>query len=173
MQKEDCFLVGTVFKLHGYKGGVKIYNNQEIYLEYNSINHFFIEHDNILVPFFIADARQVKSNVILVKFEDINSEKKALSILKKNVYLPTEFLTDNQKEKLNEITITGFKVIDINLGKLGKVSYINSKTSQKLIYVKKDEKEFCFPMHEEFIHHINTKEEVLEVSLPEDLINLN
>ena len=30
MQKEDCFLVGTVFKLHGYKGDVKIYNEDDI-----------------------------------------------------------------------------------------------------------------------------------------------
>lgn len=173
MQKKDCFLFGTIFRLHGYKGAVKIYNNQEIYLNYSDIKYFFIEHNEVLVPFFIKEVSEIKKNISLVKFEDINSEEKALSILKKNVYLPTEFLTKNQKEKINEIQITGFKVIDINLGELGEVSSISSKTHQKLIYVKKEEKEFCFPMHEEFIIKINTEKQVIKVSIPEDLINLN
>ena len=65
------------------------------------------------------------------------------------------------------------KVIDINLGPIGEVSNISSKTPQKLIYVKKDKKEFCFPMHEEFITNINTEKKIINVSIPEDLINLN
>tara|TARA_B100001250_G_scaffold65182_2_gene51671 strand:- start:1334 stop:1855 length:522 start_codon:yes stop_codon:yes gene_type:complete len=173
MQKENCFLVGTVFKLHGYKGQVKIYNNKEIHLDFNSINYFLIDHDNILVPFFCIKSRQIKNNIILVNFEDIDSEKKALSILKKDVYLPIKFLTKTQKESLNEIQFIGFQVVDVHQGKLGEISYVNSKNPQELIYVKKDGKEFCFPMHEEFINHIDNERKILNVNIPEDLINLN
>ena len=173
MQKKNCFLLGTVFKLHGYKGQVKIYYNQEIHLDFNSINYFLIDHDDILVPFFSIKTRQIKDNIILVNFEDIDSEKKALSILKKDVYLPIEFLTATQQESPNEIQFTGFQVVDVHLGELGEVSYVNSKTLQQLIYVKKDGKEFCFPMHKEFINHIDNERRILKVSIPEDLINLN
>ena len=173
MQKKDCFLVGTVFKLHGYKGDVKIYNDNKIIFNFDNINFFLIEKENTLIPFFIIDARTTKSNIILTKFEDINSEKEALSILKSKVYLPINLLPKINQESYNQIQLIDFKVLDVNLGKLGVVSYINTQTAQKLIYVRQDEKEFCFPMHEEFIFNIDTKNKTLKVSIPEELINLN
>ena len=99
MQKKDCFLVGTVFKLHGYKGDVNIYNDDDILFDFNTIKYFLIERNNTLVPFFITKARHTKPNIILVKFEDINSEKEALSILKQKVYLPIEFLPEIDRMK--------------------------------------------------------------------------
>ncbi|MBU46740.1 MAG: 16S rRNA processing protein RimM [Flavobacteriales bacterium] len=173
MQKKDCFLVGTVFKLHGYKGDVNIYNDDDIFLDFNTITYFLIEQDNTLIPFFIAKARPTKRNVILVKFEDINSEKEALAILKKNVYLPTKFFLKSNKETIFEKKLLGFKVLDVKLGDLGRVTAINSQTPQQLIHVSKNEKEFCFPMHEQFIISVNDKKQIIEIKIPEDLITLN
>ena len=173
MQKKDCFLVGTVFKLHGYKGDVNIYNDDDILFDFNTIKYFLIERNNTLIPFFIAKARHTKPNIILVKFEDINSEKEALSILKQKVYLPIEFLPEIDSNEISEKQLIGFKVIDIKLGELGEISYINSQTAQQLIYVSKDGKEFCFPMHKQFIISVDSKKRIMEVTIPEDLINLN
>ena len=52
MQKEDCFLFGTVFKLHGYKGNVKIFNENYTSVDFSVIEYFLIEQENILVPYF-------------------------------------------------------------------------------------------------------------------------
>lgn len=172
MQKENCFLVGTVFKLHGYKGDVTIYNNNEIPLNFNTLNFFLIEDNNSLVPFFITKARHKKKNIILVKFEDVNSEEEALRILKRDAYLPSK-LFPKHKNEISENQFIGFKVLDINLGDLGKINYINSQTPQQLIYVSKDGKEFCFPMHEQFVKGVDSKEKVMEVEIPEDFLNLN
>jgi 16S rRNA processing protein RimM len=172
MQKKNCFLVGTVFKLHGYKGDVIIYNNEDIPLNFNTINYFLIEQNNSLVPFFITKARHKKKNIILVKFEDVNSEEEALRILKKDAYLPSNLLPKHKKE-LSEKQLVGFKVLDITLGELGKINYINSQTAQQLIYVSKDGKEFCFPMHKQFIININSEKGIMEVNIPKDLISLN
>jgi len=172
MQKENCFLVGTVFKLHGYKGDVTIYNNNEIPLNFNTLNFFLIEDKNSLVPFFITKARHKKKNIILVKFEDVNSEEEALRILKRDAYLPSKLFPKHKKE-ISENQFIGFKVLDINLGDLGKINYINSQTPQQLIYVSKDGKEFCFPMHEQFVKGVDSKKKVMEVEIPEDFLNLN
>ena len=172
MRKKDCFLVGTIFKLHGYKGEVTIYNNNDILFNFNAINYFFIEKNNSLVPFFITKARLKKKNIILVKFEDVNSEEEALQILKRDAYLPRK-LFPKQKRQISEKQFIGFKILDITLGDLGKINYINSQTPQDLIYVSKDGKEFCFPMHNEFIIKINYEKEIMEVNIPEDLLQLN
>ena len=118
MQKKDCFLVGTVFKLHGYKGDVNIYNNNDILFDFNTIKYFLIEQNNSLVPFFISKARHTKENVILVSLEEINSEKTAKSLLKQKVYLPIEFLPENDENEISEKQLIGFKVQDINFGAL-------------------------------------------------------
>lgn len=172
MQKKDCFLVGTVFKLHGYKGDVNIYNENDIVFELNKIKYFLIEKNNTLIPFFIQKIRYKKANIILTKFDDINSEEEALKILKHKIYLPNNFLPKiNSQTTKNEFL--GFKVIDKYLGELGDITYINSQTKQKLIYVSTNENEFCFPMHENFIINVNIEKRIMEVNIPEDLINLN
>jgi 16S rRNA processing protein RimM len=58
MQKKDCFLFGTVFKLHGYKGDVNIYNNDNIHVNYSLLKYIFIQFDNDLVPYFIENKGQ-------------------------------------------------------------------------------------------------------------------
>ena len=173
MQKKDCFLVGTIFKLHGYKGDVNIYNDNDILFDFNTIKYFFIEQNNTLVPFFIINARHTKPNVVLVKFEDVNSEAAANKIYKQKVYLPKDWLPKKNENESTEQKLIGYRVIDTNLGDLGEITYINSQTAQQLIYVSKDGKEFCFPMHEQFVKRIDIKEEIMEVEIPEEFLSLN
>ena len=80
MQKKDCFLFGTVFKMHSYKGSVNIYNENGINLDISKINYFLIDFDNELVPYFIEKVHETKLNIILVKFENLNSEEAAKKI---------------------------------------------------------------------------------------------
>ena len=173
MQKKDCFLVGTVFKLHGYKGDVNIYNDDDIPFDFSALDYFLIELNNELVPYFIDRARPTKPNVILVKFEDVNSEEAAKKIHKLKAYLPLDFLPETDESEITDKKLIGYLVIDIILGELGKITYINSQTTQQLIYVSKDGKEFCFPMHEQFVKRIDIKEGIMEVEIPEEFLNLN
>lgn len=174
MQKKDCFLIGTIFKLHGYKGNVNVYNNHNILFDFQNINYLLIEQNNTLVPLFIKNIKHTKKNIILVKFEDINSENDAKSILKRKVYLPKKSLPKKNKKEISETEeLIGLKILDTNLGDLGSISYINSQTAQRLIYVNKNGKEFCFPMHKNFIIDINVTEGIMQVQIPNELINLN
>ena len=173
MHKKDCFLFGTVFKLHGFKGDVNIYNDDNIPFDFSKLDYFLIEQKNELVPYFIDKARLTRKNVILVNFEDVNSEKEALKILKRKVYLPKEWLPETDLNEITEKKLIGYTVLDINFGKLGEITYINSQTLQQLIYVEKHGIEFCFPMHEKFVKGIDPKEGIMEVEIPEELLDLN
>jgi 16S rRNA processing protein RimM len=173
MQKKDCFLVGTVFKLHGYKGDVNIYNEDDIPFDFSALEFFLIELDNNLIPFFIDRARPTKPNVVLVKFEDVNSEEDARKILKRKVFLPNELIPEKDHNEISEKQLIGYRVIDIILGELGKITYINSQTAQQLIYVSKDGKEFCFPMHDKFVKGIDANAGIMEVEIPKEFLDLN
>ena len=173
MQKKDCFLFGTVFKLHGYKGDVNIYNDDDIPFDFSKLTYFLIEQNNELVPYFIEQARTTKPNVVLVKFEDIENEALAKKILKRKVYLPKELIPKTDELEITDKKLIGYTVFDNKHGELGKISFINSQTSQQLIYVEKDGKEFCFPMHEQFVKGLDPKEGVMEVQIPDELLDLN
>ena len=173
MQKEDCFLVGTVFKLHGYKGDVNIYNDDDTPFDFSALEFFLIKLDNELIPFFIDRVRPTKPNVVLVKFEDVNSEEDAKKILKRKVFLPKAYFPEKSDNEISEKQLIGCSVIDSEMGELGKITFINSQTPQQLIYVSKDGKEFCFPMHNKFVKGIDIKEGIIDVEIPEEFLNLN
>ena len=171
MKKQDCFLLGTIFKLHGYKGDVNIYNDNDIPLILSEIEFFFIEENNELIPYFAENKRNKKKNVFLVKFEDIDSEEDALKILKRKVYLPKSILKEQDLDQ-NKI-IVGFDVIDRRLGKIGRVEFVNESTSQSLIIVKGEEKEFFIPFHDQFVLNIILGKKIIQVDIPKELININ
>ncbi len=172
MTEQDCFFFGTIYKLHGYKGDVNIYNDNDISLNFKDIEFFFIKDNNELVPYFFENIRNKKKNVLLVKFEDVDSEEDALKIFKKEVYLPKSLI--QEKEVLNQKKIiVGFDVIDKRLGNIGRVEFVNESTTQSLIIVKGKEKEFFIPFHEEFVLKIILDKKIIQVDIPKDLININ
>ena len=171
MKKQDCFLLGTIFKLHGYKGDVNIYNDNDIPLILSEIEFFFIEENNELIPYFAERKRIKKKNILLVKFEDIDTEEDALKILKKKVYLP-KFILKEEDLDYNKI-IVGFDVIDKRLGKIGRVEFVNESTPQSLIIVKAGGREFFIPFHEQFVLNIILEKKIIQVDIPKELININ
>jgi len=173
MEKQDCFLLGTIFKLHGYKGDVNIYNDNDIPLVFTDIEFFYIEENNELIPYFAESVRPKKKQVLLVKLEDVNSEEEAKRILKRKVFLPKELLPEIDTNDISEKQLIGFLVVDIKMGELGKIAFINSQTAQQLIYVSKNGKEFCFPWHEKFVRNIDAEKGIMEVEIPQEFLNLN
>ena len=173
MEKKNCFLIGTIFKLHGYKGNVVIYNENATPLKLNNIDFLLIEKDNTLIPFFIDKIRSIKPHNLLVKFQDINSEEEAKKYLKSVIYLQKKHLLKEEKEISIDKNLIGFHVNDNKLGDLGIISHIDSQTTQKLIYVLKDQIEFCFPMNDHFIKSIELKNKTINVEIPKEILDLN
>ncbi|MBT6013580.1 MAG: 16S rRNA processing protein RimM [Flavobacteriales bacterium] len=172
MKKQECFLFGTIFKLHGYKGDVNIYNDNDIPLVFSEIDFFYVEENNELIPYFADSIRPKKKKILLVKFEDVDSEEVALRILKRQVYLPNKFLPKIEDIIPDKIMV-GFDVMDKTLGKVGIVDFVNDKTAQKLIIVKEGEKEFFIPFHDNFVLNIDLEKKILNVDVPEELMNIN
>ena len=172
MKKQNCFLLGNIFKLHGYKGDVNIYNDNDIKLILSKISFFLIEENNELIPYFTENIRIKKKKILLVKFEDINSESAALKILNKKVYLPNTLYPKIQNLNQNQI-IVGFNVMDKSLGNIGKVEFVSDSKLQSLILVKNEDKEFYIPFHEKFIKEIDVNNKIIKVKIPNELININ
>ena len=166
MKKEDCFFLGYISRKHGYKGDVNI--KLETPAKYKELAHMFIELNEGLVPFFIDSFRLKKENIALVKFEDVNSEEDAQALVGKEVFLPLEYIDENQKNKL--AALIGFEVIDSKHGNIGKVSDILDNTAQELFQIENEEREFLIPITDKYIQKI--EKNTIYLQTPKGLIDL-
>ena len=172
MLKEDCFYVGKIVKKYSFKGELLIKidsDDPEIYEDMESV---FVDLRNNLVPFFIESSQLHKSELLRVKFEDVETEEDADALLKCDIYLPLEFLPKLDDDKFYFHEIIGFRVEDVNFGMVGIVKSINDSTAQALFEIDRDGIEILIPMNDAFIKKVDKENKLILLETPEGLIDL-
>jgi 16S rRNA processing protein RimM len=169
MKKEECFFLGIISKKHGYKGDVNIKLDVNTSEKYKELDYLFIDFNGNLIPFFISSLRFKNNNIALVKFEDVNDEESANSLIGKSTYLPIDLLEED--EKLLQGLIH-FQVIDRNHGELGKVISIKENHLQDLMVIDFKGTELLIPFVENYIKFIDNKKKEIHLHTPDGLIEL-
>lgn len=172
MQKKDCFYLGKIVKKYSFKGEVLIKLDTDEPELYEHLDALFIDLRNSLVPFFIQSSQLHRSELLRVKFEDLDTEQDADSILKCDVYLPLEFLPKLEGDKFYFHEVIGFTVEDVNFGKVGIIKSVNDSTTQALFEIDRNGIEILIPMNDEFIKKVDKKKKLIIVETPEGLIDL-
>jgi len=172
MQKKDCFYLGKIVKKYSFKGEVLIKLDTDEPELYEHLDALFIDLRNSLVPFIIESSQLHRSELLRVKFEDLDTEQDADSILKCDVYLPLEFLPKLEGDKFYFHEIIGFTVEDVNFGKVGVIKSVNDSTAQALFEIDRNGVEILIPMNDAFIKKVDKKKKLIIVETPEGLIDL-
>jgi 16S rRNA processing protein RimM len=73
MNKDNCFQLGYVSKVHGLHGEVTVVLDVDFPEDYEELKHVFIEQKTRLVPFFIEHFVSQPNNKVLAKFEDFDT----------------------------------------------------------------------------------------------------
>lgn len=132
----------------------------------------YVEFGTNLVPFFIEKSSLHKGNQLRVRFEDINSEEDAESILKCGIYLPLDLLPKLSGNKFYYHEVIGFTVVDKNFGEVGEIVHINDKAAQPLFEIDRNGAEIFIPMIDDFIKKVDREKKQIHVATPEGLIEL-
>lgn len=172
MKKEDCFYLGKIVKKYSFKGELLIKLDTDEPELYENIDALFVDLRNNLVPFFIDSSQLHKSDLLRVKFEDVDAESDADALIKCDVYLPLEFLPKLEGDKFYFHEIIGFKVIDKSRGNIGIIRSVNDSTAQALFEIDHGGKEILIPMNDEFIIQVDKVKKEILVDTPEGLIDL-
>ena len=172
MEKKDCFYLGKIVKKFSFKGEVLIKLDTDEPHLYENPDALFIDLRNNLVPFFVESSQFHKPGLLRVKFEEVDTEQDADSILKCDVYLPLEVLPELEDDKFYFHEVIGFTVEDVNFGTVGIVKSINDTTSQALFEIDRDGTEILIPMNDEFIKKVDKVKKLILVETPEGLIDL-
>ena len=172
MKKEDCFYLGKIVKKYSFKGEVLAKLDTDEPALYENLDAIFVQHRNTLIPFFIEHSQLHKSDLLRIKFEDVNTEEDADSLMKSELYLPLELLPKLEGNKFYFHEVIGFTITDVNFGHVGTITAINDTTAQALFEIDRDGLEILIPMNDEFIEEVNRETKTIVVSTPPGLIDL-
>ncbi len=172
MRKDQCFYVGTIVNKFSFKGEllVKLDTDEpELFLEMESV---FIEIGKNLVPFFVEKSQLHKSLLLRVKFEDVDDEPMADSLMKRELYLPLTALPKLEGNKFYFHEIIEFEMIDTAYGNVGTITGVNDTTSQALFEVDHNGDQVLIPVNDEFIVSLDRENKTMTVTAPDGLIEL-
>jgi 16S rRNA processing protein RimM len=172
MNKADCFHLGYIAKLHGFKGEVSLFLDVTNPEDYATLDAMFIEINGHLTPFFVESLKLKNKGFAAIKLEGVNTENDARLLLRKNVYLPASILPELEGTNFYDHEIVDFSVEDINHGDIGKVVQIIDLSANPLIQIEKDGVELLIPLQDNVILEVDRKNKILKVSAPPGLVEL-
>lgn len=172
MRKEDCFFLGKIIGKYSFKGEILVKldtDNPEDFIEMESV---FVEIDENLIPFFIEDSNLQKTDLLRIKFEDIDTEEDAESIIDNSLYLPLSLLPKLSGNKFYYHEVIGFKVMDSNLGAIGSIIGVNDNTPQALFIIEHLGQEVLVPIADDFIDKVDRENKTMHLTTPDGLVDL-
>jgi 16S rRNA processing protein RimM len=172
MRKEDCFYLGKIAKKFSFKGEVLIYLDTDEPELYEDMESVFVEYNKNLVPFFIENSNLHKGDFLRVKFEDVDNEAEADSIIGCEIYLPLNMLPKLEGNKFYFHEVVGFEIEDQRLGIFGKIVSINDTSAQPLFEVINGNVEILVPMIDQFLVKIDRENKKVIMDLPEGLVEM-
>ena len=172
MKKEDCFYLGKIVSKYSFKGELLVKLDTDEPDLYDNLDAIFIDLRGNMVPFFVESSQLHKSNLLRLKFEEVDTEADADALMKTDLYLPLNLLPKLEGNKFYFHEVIGFTVKDTNHGDVGILKGINDSTAQSLFEIDKDGIEILIPMNDEFIVKVDRENKTIEVNTPEGLIDL-
>lgn len=172
MKKEDCFFLGKIVSKYSFKGELLIKLDTDEPDLYDELDSVFIDLRNNLVPFFIEASQLHKSDLLRVRFEDVDTEADADALIKSDVYLPLEFLPKLEGNQFYFHEVIGFTVEDVNYGTVGTIVSVNDSTAQALFEIERNGIEILIPVNDAFIVKVDRTNKTIVVDTPQGLIDL-
>lgn len=172
MQIKDCFYLGKIVKKYSFKGELLVKLDTDEPEIFKNLESVFISLRNNLIPFFVDSCKLHKSQLLRIKFEDVDSEEDAEALLKSDLYLPLSILPTLSGNKFYYHEVTGFTIIDENFGEVGVIDNINDTGAQELFVIDRDGIEILIPVNDQFIKKVDREQKQIIVNTPEGLIDL-
>lgn len=130
---------------------------------------FYVCIDSLEVPVYVGEFSKKGASKAVVRFDDIDSEVRALEFVGKELYL---YFEEEKDEELYYENMVGYTIIDEISGKKGVVTEFVDYNNNPLFDVDFDGVNVMVPLNDEIISEINEDEKRIVVSLPEGLMAL-
>lgn len=171
MDIKETFYIGYITKTRGLKGEMQLYFEFEDYADLD-LDVIFVELNKKLVPFFVDHIKIHNNSTAYLTLEDVDHVDKVQALLRKKVYLPLDKMPERDPDDFRYTDLIGYLVFDEEEGEIGEITDIQELPQQVMATVDFEGKELLFPLSDDLILGIDEEEQVLEVALPEGLVDL-
>jgi len=165
-------LLGRITKISGYEGTVAVKLEKSFTENIPRMESVFLEIDGRPVPFFISEYEYSGADILKLRFEGYESVEKISEFTGCNIYLTSGPSDSNETDDPDNLI--GYSV---NINKdslLGSVTSVIRNTGQWLLVVTSAEKkEILIPLHEDLVVKVDDNNKILEMDIPDGLIELN
>ena len=168
IKQEEVYRIGRLGKAHGVKGEVSLQFDDDIFDRVDA-DYLVLDVDGIFVPFFIEEYRFRSDTVALMKFCDIDTQQRASELTGCDVYFPRA-LADEDDGTPTLASLVGFDLVETATAtNVGRISAVDD-TTVNLLFELEDGR--LIPANDDLIDHIDTKNKVITMTIPEGLLEL-
>lgn len=170
--------IGFTKKTYGVKGELKL-NVEDKYLEdLSQAEVLFLNLSGRKIPHFVEYINF--ENPFFIKFEDYDSKEAAIELTGVEIFMRESDLLA-EEEKVFEIPdnglfyekYIGYQIKDQTAGVLGAIEEIVAYPQQEMAALTINEKEVLIPLNEQLIVEVKEEEKMIEMDLPEGLLELS
>lgn len=171
MEINDYFYIGYFSKTRGLKGELQLFFEFDDYgsLELDTL---FLSIDGKLVPYFIGRVNMLPNRTAYVFLDDVDHIDKAQALIRKRVYLPNSKLPERHPDDFRLTDLKGYIVVDKTYGTLGEIVEVHQYPQQHVAAVMYKGNELLFPLTDGWMLSVDKENKMLEVDLPEGLIDI-
>ena len=167
--EENLRKIGQFTKTHGIKGEISLFSDYEIAV-ISCTPYIVCNMDGIWVPFFINSCRQKSASVMLITFENIDSEEKVKQLSGKIAYIPSELLPPDNDHPVHAKHVIGYTLIDERIGIIGQVINVDNSTQNILLTVDYNGSEILVPLA--YSNTLYSQKKEINVLLPDNFLDI-
>jgi 16S rRNA processing protein RimM len=171
MDKNEHFYLGTISRKFSFKGEVVLQINPDLGYFPENLQSVFVDIQQKRIPFFIEFTKAHKKNNLRIKFEDINTEEDADSLVKRDVYVLKSEIDIDEEFTLKDLI--GFTAYDDNDDLIGEIVSLNTSTPQTFFELISEKGPILIPVNDDWILEIDEDNKAIYFELPEGLLDLN
>lgn len=172
MNKDQCFQIGRIAKVHGLRGEVNVVLDVDFPEDYEGLEHLFLEQKGRLVPFFLEHFVIQPGDRALAKFEELDTIESVEGLVGAEAFLPLTELPQLDEGQYYYHELVGFEVIDEALGLIGPVQIIYDLETQDLLGVIHQGKEVLIPIQDGIIVRVDKAAKKVFCQLPDGLLDI-
>jgi 16S rRNA processing protein RimM len=172
IDRNNCYLFGTLLKLHGFDGEMVMKSRTTVLPKLKKSEPVFLDIEGILVPFFVSTIDQISGDACLISFDDVSSDQKARELVGCNIYssVPAKENIQTGIKVLDELI--GYQLIDQKLGLIGTIIDCIDISQNPLFQVQGKDGEFLVPANQDLILDISADSRQVNMDLPDGLLGI-